>query len=341
MNEQSGYALDRDVFISYAAADQASAEAVCRALESENISCWIAPRDVPVGASYPTGILDGINHSKVMVLVFSSNANLSNHVFREVERAISKGSPVLTFRIENTRPTGNLEYLISSTQWLDAWPPPLEPQLIRMTRAIQELLSSHDHAANHSETLRFRWFVNSLAVVSDKVMGEIAVLKRTYAIGDYGLSPPEHREVIEKRMEMLDQLCVAEGIVLPAEWRESYWKTGTIAAISSADRERILRFLNVADDELLSWAQVLASWAQNFQRSLFVKRFFIGRHEDAEQMLRRLEDAGLISQGVPSGGRLDRETGNWRHKTTQLLDVIREYKEAAGLASQASNQLHR
>jgi hypothetical protein len=334
-------AFSRDVFISYADADRTIAETVCRALEGESIACWIAPRDVPPGTSFPTAILDGINQSKVMVLVFSSNANLSNHVFREVERAVSKGSSVLTFRIENTRPTENLEYLISSTQWLDAWTPPLEPQLLRMARAVRELLSGDDRAANHSAILRFRWFINSLTLVPDEIMKKISTLRRVYALGGYDQTPCENPEVIEKDMDALDQLCGAEGVVLPDSWRELYWQTGTIAAITGADRERILRFLNTADDELLSWAQALSSWVHNFQRSLFVKRFFIGKQDDAEQMLRRLEDAGLISQGFPSGGRLERDTGTWRHKRTHLSEMIQQYWDASGVSVPPLGRLSR
>ena len=161
---ESSIELNRDAFISYADGDRTSAEAVCRALESEHIACWIAPRDVPPGKSFPTAILDGINRSKLMVLVFSSNANLSNHVFREVERAVSKGSSVLTFRIENTKPTENLEYLISSTQWLDAWTPPLESQLIRLVKAVGELLSGEGNGVKHSAVVRFRRRIHSLTI---------------------------------------------------------------------------------------------------------------------------------------------------------------------------------
>ena len=55
---EPSYAFSRDVFISYADADRTIAETVCRALEGESIACWIAPRDVPPGTSFPTAILD-------------------------------------------------------------------------------------------------------------------------------------------------------------------------------------------------------------------------------------------------------------------------------------------
>jgi hypothetical protein len=40
------------LFISYSSEDKAIAEALCAALESEGISCWIAPRNVKAGRPY-------------------------------------------------------------------------------------------------------------------------------------------------------------------------------------------------------------------------------------------------------------------------------------------------
>jgi hypothetical protein len=38
--------MAHDVFISYAEEDKSTANAACTTLESESISCWIAPRDI-------------------------------------------------------------------------------------------------------------------------------------------------------------------------------------------------------------------------------------------------------------------------------------------------------
>jgi hypothetical protein len=42
----------RPVFLSYASRDTEVANTVCRELESRDIRCWIAPRDVAPGALY-------------------------------------------------------------------------------------------------------------------------------------------------------------------------------------------------------------------------------------------------------------------------------------------------
>jgi len=40
----------KDVFISHATDDQATATEVCALLEARGIACWIAPRDEATGA---------------------------------------------------------------------------------------------------------------------------------------------------------------------------------------------------------------------------------------------------------------------------------------------------
>jgi TIR domain len=121
--------VPHDVFISYAAEDKTVADAICAVLERRNVRCWIAPRDVAAGSDYASAIVDAIREAKVLVLVFSSHANDSPHVRREVERAVSNGIAILPFRIEDVLPSTSLEYFISDAHWLDAITPPVEAHL--------------------------------------------------------------------------------------------------------------------------------------------------------------------------------------------------------------------
>jgi hypothetical protein len=133
-----------DVFISYATSDKAVADAVCSQLESiHRIRCWIAPRDVTPGASWAESIIDALDGSKIMVLIFSSNANASMQIEREVERAVHKGINIIPLRIENTTPTKTLEYFISAPHWLDALSVPLEQHINKLAASVKALLSKH------------------------------------------------------------------------------------------------------------------------------------------------------------------------------------------------------
>ena len=93
-----------DVFISFSQKDKPTADAACAMLEANAIKCWIAPRDIPYGQNWGEGIMAGLNQSRVMVLIFSSNANDSQHVQREVERAVNRAMPIIPLRIENVAP---------------------------------------------------------------------------------------------------------------------------------------------------------------------------------------------------------------------------------------------
>lgn len=129
-----------DVFISYASKDKIVADAVCAKLESSGIRCWIAPRDIVPGTSYGEAIIEAIHGAKVMVLVFSSNANASGHIPKEVERAVSNGVAILPFRIEDVAPGKSLDYFIGSVHWLDAMTPPMEKHLDDLAATIHKLI---------------------------------------------------------------------------------------------------------------------------------------------------------------------------------------------------------
>ena len=76
--------MTHEVFISYASLDKAAADAACAALEAKGIRCWIAPRDIRPGTDWSEAIIDAIDVSKAFLLVFSSHADASQQVKREV-----------------------------------------------------------------------------------------------------------------------------------------------------------------------------------------------------------------------------------------------------------------
>ena len=49
---------------------------------------------------------------------------------------------MVPFRVEDVAPSATLEYFISETHWLDAFPPPLEHHLERLADAVKRLLAS-------------------------------------------------------------------------------------------------------------------------------------------------------------------------------------------------------
>lgn len=135
-------AMAHDVFLSYSNKDKAAADAICDALETAQIRVWMAPRDILPGVGWAQSIIGAINGARVMVLVFSRNANGSPQIEREVERAVHKGVAIMPVRIEEVPPSEALEFFISAPQWLDAFPPPYEPHFAQLAEDVKLLLES-------------------------------------------------------------------------------------------------------------------------------------------------------------------------------------------------------
>lgn len=112
--------MKREVFISYSSKELKIAEDVCNYLEQKGTGCWIAPRNILPGAEYGEAIIDAIANSKVIVLIFSENSNSSQHVLREVERAVSKNVPIIAYKIDAATPSKSMEYFLLTNQWIDA-----------------------------------------------------------------------------------------------------------------------------------------------------------------------------------------------------------------------------
>jgi TIR domain len=134
-----------DVFISHSSKDRLTANAVCNRLESAGIRCWIAPRDIIPGEGWSEAIMRGIDASKVMVLVFSENANTSAHVRREVAHACDHEITVIPMRIRDVTPKESLKYYLDELHWLDALTPPLASHLETLTTRVKNILTGEQN----------------------------------------------------------------------------------------------------------------------------------------------------------------------------------------------------
>jgi hypothetical protein len=109
----------KDIFISYAKGDREWAEQVCTQLEEAGIECWIAPRDIAPGVTWPAAITEAIRQCRAMIVVFSQHANESRQMAREVEVADSRHVPILPVRVAEVEPSGDMEYFLGNRQWFD------------------------------------------------------------------------------------------------------------------------------------------------------------------------------------------------------------------------------
>jgi hypothetical protein len=110
------------VFISYASTDFLRADAVRQQLERAGWACWIAPRDINrTGLPYTEAIPQAIRQARAVVVLLSPAANLSVHIPRELDMALERKLLIVPIRLADMRPAGQLEYLLRTCQWLDAF----------------------------------------------------------------------------------------------------------------------------------------------------------------------------------------------------------------------------
>jgi len=134
--------MAHDVFISHSTEDKPAADAVCAILEKKGVRCWIAPRDIMPGADWGESIVNAIRTSRVLLLLFSTNANKSRQIKREVEIAADGNVTIVPLRIENILPTESFKYFLGNIHWLDALTPPLEKHLEEVAAKVKGILST-------------------------------------------------------------------------------------------------------------------------------------------------------------------------------------------------------
>jgi len=93
-------------------------------------------RDLIPGIPYPRQLTAAIKESEKVLLVFSLNADSSESVQAEVGLAKNSGKRIIPVRIEDAVPS-ELAIFLTITQWLDAFPPPLQKYLPKILEAVK------------------------------------------------------------------------------------------------------------------------------------------------------------------------------------------------------------
>ena len=164
--------MAHDVFICHSSQDKSVADAACAALERADIACWIAPRNPVAGIPYGRQIIDAIERARALLLIFSEQANRSEHVARELEIAANAKKPIVPLRIEAVMPSGDLQYYVMRVHWLDATAPPMETRLSELVAAVQQVL---DATPRHNLPVQ----LTSLIGRDEELAGIAALLERS------------------------------------------------------------------------------------------------------------------------------------------------------------------
>jgi len=110
-----------DAFISHASEDfDKYAMPLVRALEETGLKCWIAPRNIPDGEAYSGAITEGLKASKCVIFLLSRKSNQSKAVHNEIELASRYDKKLITLKLEDLQYHSNLEFHLSSKQYINA-----------------------------------------------------------------------------------------------------------------------------------------------------------------------------------------------------------------------------
>ena len=128
-----------DVFISHSRHDKSVADDICKILEINGFTCWIAPRNIRPGQHYALEIMCGLKSCQMMVLVFSAYSNQSEHVANELDHAFNEKKSIIPFLIDGTPINDEFDYYLSRKQHLIAYPR-YEDKLTALVKAVAKTL---------------------------------------------------------------------------------------------------------------------------------------------------------------------------------------------------------
>ena len=111
--------MSTPVFISYSSKDQDIAETICQALEGRGLECWISSRDVHPGENFQEAIVKALRAARVMMLVFTANANNSDEIKKELVLAGRHRVTIVPVRVEDVIPNDAFTYEFATRQWID------------------------------------------------------------------------------------------------------------------------------------------------------------------------------------------------------------------------------
>lgn len=110
--------MQKYIFISYSTQNSKIAFQLVDYLESCNVKCWIAPRNIASGHDYTDTIDSAIKHCNGFILIFSEHSAKSVWVKKEVTLAISEKKNIIPFKITNTDTDGGMNFMLNNLQWI-------------------------------------------------------------------------------------------------------------------------------------------------------------------------------------------------------------------------------
>ena len=130
------------VFISYASSDQRIVDLLAKKLEAKGIDCWVASKSIHEG-SYARQIIEGIQNSRIFIVLLSCNSVISEHVKNEIDRAFDRvkdGLKIIPFFIENVELDSECIYYLYRQEMFHGEKPPIEERIGELIEKIDKMM---------------------------------------------------------------------------------------------------------------------------------------------------------------------------------------------------------
>lgn len=105
-------------FISYHSSQEKTARHLKGILERNGVQGWMAPDDIDPGVAFDQAIIEQVERSDLIVLLFCAKSDQSRHVKRELMMAEDRKKLIYPVRLEDIDAKG-LAYWLHDYQWID------------------------------------------------------------------------------------------------------------------------------------------------------------------------------------------------------------------------------
>lgn len=136
-----------DIFISYSRKDSRIADAVCKALDSHNLTYFIDRKGIAGGMEFPEILANAILNSKIFLFLASENSYKSSYTKNEITFAFNHGCMMLPYIIDGSKLPINLEFTFASINWRTIKVHPIEPVLVNDLLKLCDKSKTHDGAS--------------------------------------------------------------------------------------------------------------------------------------------------------------------------------------------------
>lgn len=109
----SGAGTAAEFFVCYSRRDSATVKRICDSLAACGIACWMDKDSIAGSEVWRRSVVQGIRRAEGVIFFGSAHSYKSEHVAKELTVASEQGKPILPVRIDDSKPSGEFEYLLA------------------------------------------------------------------------------------------------------------------------------------------------------------------------------------------------------------------------------------